>query len=180
MPGHRAVLAVTAFDTLGRGGGPPGAVTTAALLEAVAGHRRAGRRVVFTNGCFDVLHRGHVTYLEQAARLGDVLVVAVNSDASVGRLKGPHRPVNTAADRASVLSALRSVDHVIVFDEDTPIPLLELVRPQVYAKGGDYSAATLPEAAVMHRLGGEVHVLDYLPEHSTTETVRRIREWTAG
>jgi D-beta-D-heptose 7-phosphate kinase/D-beta-D-heptose 1-phosphate adenosyltransferase len=149
--------------------------STTELVRTVTEHRRAGRRIVFTNGCFDVLHSGHVTSLEQARELGDVLVVALNSDASVARLKGPGRPVNSAADRSTVIAALRSVDHVIVFDEDTPIPLLEQVCPDIYAKGGDYTAATLPEAPVVQRLGGQVHVLDYLPDHSTTTIMRRIR-----
>jgi len=149
---------------------------TDALIAAVAEHRRAGRRIVFTNGCFDVLHRGHVAYLERAKQLGDVLIVALNSDGSVTRLKGPERPVNPVADRASVIAALRCVDHVVVFEEDTPVRLLELVRPEVYAKGGDYTAAMLPETPVVRRLGGEVRVLDYLSDHSTSAIVRRIRD----
>jgi rfaE bifunctional protein nucleotidyltransferase chain/domain/rfaE bifunctional protein kinase chain/domain len=154
----------------------PAPLSASELVDAVAEHRAEGRRIVFTNGCFDVLHRGHVAYLEQARQLGDVLVVALNSDASVARLKGPDRPVNPAADRASVLSALRCVDHVVVFEEDTPIRLLELVRPEVYAKGGDYTPQMLPETPVVRRLGGEVRVLDYLSDHSTTAIVRRIRD----
>jgi rfaE bifunctional protein nucleotidyltransferase chain/domain/rfaE bifunctional protein kinase chain/domain len=154
----------------------PAPLSASELVEVVAEHRAEGRRIVFTNGCFDVLHRGHVAYLEQARQLGDVLVVALNSDASVARLKGPDRPVNPAADRASVLSALRCVDHVVVFEEDTPIRLLELVRPEVYAKGGDYTPQMLPETPVVRRLGGEVRVLDYLSDHSTTAIVRRIRD----
>jgi D-beta-D-heptose 7-phosphate kinase / D-beta-D-heptose 1-phosphate adenosyltransferase len=151
-------------------------LTREELVEVVAEHRRAGRRIVFTNGCFDVLHRGHVAYLEQARQLGDVLIVALNSDCSVARLKGPDRPVNPEEDRASVLSALRCVDHVVIFSEDTPINLIELVRPEVYAKGGDYTPQMLPETPVVRRLGGEVRVLDYLSDHSTSAIVRRIRE----
>jgi rfaE bifunctional protein nucleotidyltransferase chain/domain/rfaE bifunctional protein kinase chain/domain len=153
----------------------PAPLTAAELADVVAEHHRAGRRVVFTNGCFDVLHRGHVAYLEQARRLGDVLVVALNSDASVARLKGPDRPVNPVTDRASVVAALRCVDHVVVFDEDTPISLIEQLRPEVYAKGGDYTPQMLPETPVVQRLGGEVRVLDYLSDHSTSAIVRRIR-----
>jgi D-beta-D-heptose 7-phosphate kinase/D-beta-D-heptose 1-phosphate adenosyltransferase len=145
------------------------------LAKTVTEHRRAGRRIVFTNGCFDVLHSGHVTSLEQARELGDVLVVGLNSDASVARLKGPGRPVNSAADRVTVIAALRSVDHVIVFEGDSPIPLLELLRPDIYAKGGDYTPATLPETPVMQRLGGRVHILNYLPDRSTTTIMHRIR-----
>ena len=145
------------------------------LADAVAAHRAAGRRVVFTNGCFDVLHRGHITYLNEAKRLGDVLVVAVNSDDSVRRLKGPDRPVNTAQDRAAVLSALSCVDHVAVFDEDTPVALLKALRPQLYVKGGDYTESMLPEAPAVRAYGGEVRVLGYVADHSTTSVIRKIR-----
>ena len=151
------------------------ALEDAELARVVAEHRAAGRRIVFTNGCFDVLHRGHVGYLNQAKQLGDVLVVAVNSDPSVRRLKGPSRPVNSSVDRAAVLAALSCVDHVAVFDEDTPARLLELVRPDCYAKGGDYTPEMLPETPLVRRLGGEVHILDYLPDRSTTRIVERIR-----
>ncbi len=145
------------------------------LAAAVREHRRCGHRVVFTNGCFDVLHRGHVAYLRQARGLGDVLVVALNSDASVSRLKGPQRPVNTLADRAGVVGALDGVDLVTAFDADTPIGLIELLCPEVYAKGGDYTPQMLAETPVVERLGGRVRVLDYLSDHSTTAIVDRIR-----
>lgn len=155
------------------------ALSGAELARAVAEHRSAGRRIVFTNGCFDVLHRGHVAYLNQAKQLGDVLVVAVNSDDSVRRLKGPSRPVNEAVDRVAVLAALSCVDHVVVFDEPTPARLLELVRPDHYAKGGDYTPEMLPETPLVRRLGGQVHILDYLPDRSTTLIVDRIRAGTS-
>lgn len=145
------------------------------LAAAVAAHRAAGRRIVFTNGCFDVLHRGHIAYLNQAKRLGDVLVVAVNDDNSVRRLKGPGRPVNSAADRAAVLAALSCVDHVTTFGADTTAGLITRLRPDVYAKGGDYTAAMLPETPVVRACGGEVRILDYLPDRSTTSVINRIR-----
>ena len=145
------------------------------LERIVATHRAAGRRIVFTNGCFDVLHRGHTSYLRQARRLGDVLVVAVNGDASVRRLKGPGRPVNSASDRANVLAALECVDYVTVFDEDTPAALIRRLRPHVYAKGGDYTPEMLAETADVHAVGGEVAILDYVSDHSTTEIIGRIR-----
>jgi D-beta-D-heptose 7-phosphate kinase / D-beta-D-heptose 1-phosphate adenosyltransferase len=151
-----------------------GTVDAERLLRLVAEHRAAGRRVVFTNGCFDVLHRGHVAYLNQARRLGDVLVVALNSDAGVRRLKGPTRPVNPVADRAAVLSALSCVDHVTVFDEDTPVGLLGRLRPEVYVKGGDYTAQTLPEASTVTGYGGAVHIVDYVDGHSTTALIERM------
>lgn len=147
----------------------------ASLADAVAVHRAAGRRVVFTNGCFDVLHRGHVAYLNSAKEQGDVLVVGLNSDASVARLKGEGRPVNPVGDRAAVLSALSCVDHLAVFDGDTAADLLEVVRPDVYVKGGDYTAAMLPEAPLVERLGGEVRILDYLEDRSTSGLLARIR-----
>jgi D-beta-D-heptose 7-phosphate kinase / D-beta-D-heptose 1-phosphate adenosyltransferase len=145
------------------------------LARIVNEHRAAGRRIVFTNGCFDVLHRGHVSYLNQAKQLGDVLIVAVNDDASVRRLKGPDRPVNTTADRAAVLAGLSCVDHVIQFSEDTPASLILSLKPDVYAKGGDYTPEMLPETSVVQSFGGEVHILDYVPDHSTTAVIDRIR-----
>jgi D-beta-D-heptose 7-phosphate kinase/D-beta-D-heptose 1-phosphate adenosyltransferase len=145
------------------------------LARRVEQDRAAGRRVVVTNGCFDVLHRGHTTYLAQAAGLGDVLVVAINSDESVRRLKGPDRPINSETDRASVLAALSCVDYVTVFDSDTPIPLLTRLRPDVYTKGGDYTPDMLEEAEVVRGYGGEVLIMDYVSAHSTSAVVDRIR-----
>ncbi|MBF8187588.1 D-glycero-beta-D-manno-heptose 1-phosphate adenylyltransferase [Nonomuraea sp. K274] len=145
------------------------------LAQLLDEHRRRGERVVFTNGCFDVLHRGHVTYLEQAGRLGDVLVVAVNSDAGVARLKGPGRPVIPCEDRMSVLAALNDVDYVTEFDEDTPERLIRMIRPEVYVKGGDYTPEMLAEAPLVRSLGGEVRVLSYLPDRSTTAIIGRMR-----
>jgi rfaE bifunctional protein kinase chain/domain/rfaE bifunctional protein nucleotidyltransferase chain/domain len=145
------------------------------VAERIASHRSAGRRVVLTNGCFDVLHSGHVAYLNQAKQLGDVLVVGLNSDAGVRRLKGPGRPVNDVADRAAVVAALSCVDHVTVFDEDDANRLVELIRPDSYVKGGDYTAEMLPEAATVRRCGGEVRILDYVPERSTSAVIDRIR-----
>jgi rfaE bifunctional protein nucleotidyltransferase chain/domain/rfaE bifunctional protein kinase chain/domain len=155
--------------------GPPVLVDAAGLGRLVAGHRARGRRIVFTNGCFDVLHRGHVGYLAEASRLGDVLVVAVNSDESVRRLKGPDRPVNPVEDRAAVLAALACVDHVVVFEEDSPRELIELVRPDLYVKGGDYPPELIPEAELVRGLGGEVRVMAYLPDLSTSKLIERIR-----
>ena len=117
------------------------------LTRQLEAHRAEGHRIVLTNGCFDVLHRGHTRYLNQAKQLGDVLVVALNSDASVRRLKGDGRPINTATDRAAVIAALSCVDYVTVFEESTAVPLIEQLRPEVYAKGGDYSPEMLVETA---------------------------------
>lgn len=155
--------------------GRPAQVIGARELEAaVAAHRAAGRRTVFTNGCFDVLHRAHIASLEEAKRLGDVLIVAVNSDDSVHRLKGPGRPVNPAEDRAAVLASLECVDHVTVFDDDTPVELLRRLRPDLYVKGGDYSPEMLAEAPVVESYGGQVRTVRYVPGHSTTAVIERI------
>ncbi|WP_430647336.1 D-glycero-beta-D-manno-heptose 1-phosphate adenylyltransferase [Agromyces sp. GXS1127] len=145
------------------------------LAARIDRHRADGRRIVFTNGCFDVLHVGHTTYLRQAAELGDILVVGVNSDDSVRRLKGPDRPVNSAEDRAGLLAALEWVDYVAVFAEDTPIALIEQLRPDVYVKGGDYSPEMLPETPIVESYGGEVRLVDYVPDRSTTSLMHRIR-----
>jgi rfaE bifunctional protein nucleotidyltransferase chain/domain len=134
------------------------------------------RPLVLTNGVFDILHRGHVTYLEQARALGAALVVAVNSDSSVRQLgKGPDRPINPDADRAWVLAALQSVDLVTIFDEQVPLPVLELVRPDIYVKGGDYDMERIEEARLVRSWGGTALALPFVPGHSTTGTVNRLR-----
>jgi D-beta-D-heptose 7-phosphate kinase/D-beta-D-heptose 1-phosphate adenosyltransferase len=142
--------------------------------------RRAGKRVVFTNGCFDILHRGHVTLLSSAKALGDVLIVGLNSDESVRRLKGSTRPINCASDRARVLAALSCVDHIVEFPQDTPMKLIERARPDIYVKGADYTCKTLPEAPLVERLGGEVRLLPYLEHFSTTGIIARIGDREAA
>jgi rfaE bifunctional protein nucleotidyltransferase chain/domain len=142
------------------------------------GPRIAGapRPLVFTNGVFDVLHRGHVTYLAQARALGASLLVGVNSDASVRRLgKGPDRPVNPAEDRAALLAALGCVDLVTVFDEDTPYALIERVRPDILVKGGDYDMDRLSESALVRSWGGRVLAIPFIHARSTTATLNKIR-----
>jgi rfaE bifunctional protein nucleotidyltransferase chain/domain len=131
---------------------------------------------VFTNGVFDLLHRGHVECLQQARALGGSLIVGLNSDASVRQLhKGPERPLNPQADRAVVLAALESVSLVVLFDEATPLTLLDELQPEIYVKGGDYDVAHLPEAALMARWGGRALALPYLAGRSTTALVQRMR-----
>jgi D-beta-D-heptose 7-phosphate kinase/D-beta-D-heptose 1-phosphate adenosyltransferase len=147
----------------------------AALVAALATERAAGRRIVFTNGCFDVLHRGHTAYLKQAKALGDVLVVAVNDDDSTRRLKGPGRPVNPAADRAGVLAELTSVDYVTVFSSDTAEQLIAMIQPEIYAKGGDYVAEMLVETPIVESYGGQVRVVDYVSPHSSSDRLARAR-----
>lgn len=137
---------------------------------------RMVRPVVFTNGVFDVLHRGHVTYLAQARALGASLVVGLNSDASVRRLgKGADRPINTSADRAALLAALEAVDVVVVFDQDTPYELLQILRPDVLVKGGDYDMEQLPETPLVRSWGGRAEAIPILFERSTSKTLQRIR-----
>ena len=144
------------------------------LALRVARDRAAGRRIVFTNGCFDILHRGHVAYLSEAKQAGDVLIVAINSDEGIRQLKGADRPINEVADRAAVVGALSCVDYVTVFDGETPVPLIERLRPDIYVKGGDYTPEMLTEAPVVRSYGGEVRILSYVAQHSTTETIQRI------
>ena len=134
------------------------------------------RPLVFTNGVFDVLHRGHVSYLAQARELGAALVVALNTDASARRLgKGPDRPLNAQADRAAVMAALGAVDLVTFFDEDTPVELLSELRPDIYVKGGDYDMATLAETRLVQGWGGRAVAIPFVDGYSTTSLVRRIR-----
>ncbi|VTU02534.1 adp-heptose synthase : Protein RfaE, domain II OS=Selenomonas sp. oral taxon 892 str. F0426 GN=HMPREF1992_01915 PE=4 SV=1: CTP_transf_2 [Gemmataceae bacterium] len=145
--------------------------------------RAAGKVVVWTNGCFDLLHAGHARLLTAARALGDVLVVGVNSDASVRRLKGPHRPVLPEAERAELVASLQCVDHVVVFDEDTPEACIERLRPHVHCKGADYApphGKLVPEAALIESNGGRVAFLPLLEGISTTELVRRIQALPPG
>lgn len=147
--------------------------TPGALPERLA---RLPRPVVFTNGVFDLLHRGHVTYLAEARALGASLVLGLNSDRSARGLgKGPDRPLNGEADRACVLAALESVDLVVLFDEPTPVALLQRVRPDVYVKGGDYDIEALEETRLVRSWGGEARALPFVGGYSTTALVRRIR-----
>jgi D-beta-D-heptose 7-phosphate kinase/D-beta-D-heptose 1-phosphate adenosyltransferase len=143
-----------------------------ALVQEAKAH---GETVVMTNGCFDILHAGHVTYLEEAARLGDRLIVAVNDDASVKRLKGPERPVNTQAKRMRVLAALDCVDWVVGFDEDTPTRLICRVVPDILVKGGDNEPDKIPGGECVRAAGGRVEVMSYVDNVSTTGIIGAIR-----
>ncbi len=181
-----AAAVASAGDFVARGGASswdaeaarePNVVADDGVSALLARVRVAGGTVVATGGCFDLLHAGHVATLRAARGLGDCLVVCINSDDSVRRLKGPTRPLVTAADRARVLEALEFVDAVVVFEEDTPAQVLDRLRPDVWAKGGDYAGADLPEAAVLRQWGGQAVVLPYLDGHSTTALVQRSRVW---
>jgi D-beta-D-heptose 7-phosphate kinase / D-beta-D-heptose 1-phosphate adenosyltransferase len=147
-----------------------------ARLEA---YRRKGKKIVFTNGCFDILHSGHIQYLNQAKTLGDVLVIGINTDPGVRRLKGPNRPINKLEDRAQVLSALSCVDHIIPFDEEIPYSLINLIKPDIFAKGGDYNREMLPEADLVEKLGGQIRILPYMENHSTSGIIERISKMVA-
>ena len=150
---------------------------TLAEASALAARLRAeGKRIVLANGCFDLLHVGHVRYLEAARRLGDVLFVGVNADAAVTRLKGPGRPLLPVAERAELVGALRGVDHVVVFDDDTAEGLVAAIRPHVHAKGTDYTADRVPEAAAVRAAGGEVAIVGDAKHHATRDLVARIVE----
>ena len=153
-----------------------GVLSAADTLAELEGLRAAGKRIVMTNGCFDLIHPGHIHYLQQAADLGDVLVVAVNDDDSVRRLKGPSRPLNSVADRMAVLSALQAVDYVVSFGEDTPASLIETIAPDVLVKGGDYTVEQIAGHESVLARGGDVIILDFVPGHSTTSLIERMGE----
>ena len=146
------------------------------VQRAVNVWRMKGDRIVFTNGCFDILHRGHVEYLQEAAALGDRLIIGVNSDASVRRLgKAPDRPLNYEVSRAKVLCALRLVDAVIIFDQDTPLELIQAIGPDILVKGGDWTEDRIVGADIVKARGGEVRSLKLVDGFSTTALVERIR-----
>jgi rfaE bifunctional protein nucleotidyltransferase chain/domain len=149
-------------------------VTREDLLRRVRDHRAAGRTIAFANGAFDLLHVGHVRYLESAAHEGDVLVVAVNDDASVRALKGEGRPIMKDADRAELVAALRCVDHVVIFPESTVGPLLEALRPDVHCKGTDYTIDSVPERAIVLAYGGRTAIVGDPKDHSTRDLLARI------
>lgn len=135
-----------------------------------------GKKIVFTNGCFDILHKGHVTYLAEARKLGDILIVGVNSDASVKRLKGPERPINNEQDRAFVLSQLKSVDFTEIFTEDTPLNLILKIKPQVLVKGGDWKIDQIVGGKEVIAAGGDVFSLNFVDGYSTTSIINKIQD----
>jgi D-beta-D-heptose 7-phosphate kinase/D-beta-D-heptose 1-phosphate adenosyltransferase len=145
------------------------------IIDAIKSEQLKGKKIVFTNGCFDILHRGHVTYLNQARDLGDLLIVGINSDESVKRLKGPERPVNMLEDRAYVLSALKSVDYVIPFEEDTPLNLINLIMPDILVKGGDYTIDRIIGAQEVLANGGKVEIIPFVPGKSTSAIIDTIK-----
>lgn len=142
--------------------------------------RREGKRLVLANGCFDLLHVGHVRYLEGARRLGDVLLVGINSDRSVARLKGPGRPIMTADERAELVGSLAAVDGVVIFDEDTADALVRALRPTVHAKGTDYTTESVPEGAAVRETGGRVAIAGDAKQHATRDLIRLIADRFGG
>jgi len=146
-------------------------------LSAISAQaRKAGRVVVFTNGCFDLVHRGHIHLLRQAKALGDILIVGLNSDVSVKTIKGPDRPIMPEADRIELIAALEMVDYVVVYSEPDPYRIIAAIKPNVLVKGGDWSADKIIGADVVEQNGGRVAVVPYLPEFSTTQIIERIRK----
>ena len=135
-----------------------------------------GKKIVFTNGCFDILHVGHVRYLKEAKALGDILILGLNSDCSVKSLKGSNRPINNEIDRAEVLSALKAIDYVVIFDEKTAENIVGEVKPDIYAKGGDYSIDTLPEAKIVAEHGGKTVLLQLVDGKSSTNIINKCKE----
>ncbi len=144
------------------------------LMQAIRGERAAGRRIALANGCFDVLHVGHIRYLEAAKREADVLVVAINDDSSVRALKGEGRPILAAVDRAELVAALRAVDYVVTFPETTVARLLERLRPDVHCKGTDYTADSVPERETVRAYGGRVAIVGDAKGHSTKDLIRKV------
>lgn len=144
-------------------------------IPAVIEAARAGKKVVFTNGCFDLLHIGHVRYLQEARSLGDILVVGLNTDASVKRLKGPARPIQSESDRAQILAALACVDFTVLFDEDTPENLIREIRPDILVKGGDWKIEQIAGGAFVKSIGGEVRSLQFIEGRSTTSIIEKSR-----
>lgn len=138
--------------------------------------KEQGKKIVFTNGCFDILHIGHISYLENAKKQGDILIVGVNSDESTRRLKGPTRPINSEKDRACMLSALKAVDYTVIFEEDTPEDLIAYLKPSIHVKGGDYKKEDLPETKIVEAYGGKVVILNFVEGKSTTNIINKINK----
>ena len=148
----------------------------ATAKDLVLKWKREGKKVVFTNGCFDILHLGHVDYLERARALGNCLVLGLNTDSSVGRFKGPNRPIQDQNSRAHVLASLQFIDLVVFFDEDTPQNLISELLPDILVKGSDYLAENIVGADVVKRNGGEVKTIDFVPGYSTTRIIEKIKK----
>lgn len=146
------------------------------LFEILKELKKQGKKIVFTNGCFDIIHKGHIALLNKAREAGDVLIVGVNNDNSIRKLKGPERPINNLEDRIAVLAGLQSVDYLIAFEEESPVELIKDVHPNVFVKGGNYTEYSIPEAALLKKLGCQLKIVPYIEEHSTTHIINKIRD----
>ena len=146
------------------------------LQDLLSRLKSENKTIVTTNGCFDILHVGHVRYLKESAKYGDVLIIGLNSDSSVKRLKGESRPINNESDRAELLSELAFVDYVVIFEEDSPVELLDEIKPDIYTKGADYTLDTLPEAKTVLKNGGKVEFINLVEGKSTTNVIKKIEE----
>ncbi len=153
----------------------PRVLNSVTLETAVKAYRSADKKIVFTNGCFDLLHIGHITYLEEARKLGDVLIVGINTDDSVKRLKGPSRPIQNESDRCRILAALKAVDHTILFSEDTPLNLIKNVKPDVLVKGGDWKPEQIVGSEFVLAHGGSVLSLNFVDGKSTSSLIEKSR-----
>ncbi len=145
------------------------------LKEKCSELKSKAKKIVFTNGCFDIIHSGHIYYLNEAKKLGDVLIIGLNSDSSVKRLKGSERPINNESDRALILDSLKFVDYVTIFDEDTPYNLIDLIKPDILVKGGDYIADEVVGADIVRENGGQVVIIPYVQGKSTTGIIEKIK-----
>ncbi len=146
------------------------------IVKLAKNLKKQNKKIVFTNGCFDILHVGHVEYLKKSACFGDVLIVGLNSDSSVKKLKGENRPINSENDRAAVLAELKSVDYVCIFNEDTPEKLIDEIKPDIYTKGADYTLETLKEKDVILKNGIRVEFIEFVKGKSTTNTIKAIKK----
>jgi D-beta-D-heptose 7-phosphate kinase/D-beta-D-heptose 1-phosphate adenosyltransferase len=151
-------------------------LTTEELSAIVKDLRKHGKKIVFTNGCFDIIHKGHISLLNKAREAGDVLIVGVNSDDSIKQLKGAERPINNLEDRLTVLAGLQSVDYLIAFEDQSPVQLIKAVHPDVFVKGGNYTENTIPEGGLLKKINCDVKIVPYKEEHATTQIINRIRD----
>ncbi len=146
------------------------------IISAINTDRKDSKKIVFTNGCFDILHVGHIRYLSEAKSLGDILVIGINSDKSVKELKGPSRPINSLSDRALILSELRYVDYVVSFEEQTPLELIKIIMPDILVKGGDYTVETVVGSSEVIHSGGQVKLLQFHEGYSSTNYIDKIKK----
>ena len=144
------------------------------LTQIIADLRKQGKSIVTTNGCFDIVHTGHIAYLTEAASFGDVLIVGINSDKSVQQLKGPTRPLQKEHDRTYIISSLKMVDYAFIFEEKDPIAFLSVIKPDIHVKGGDYTPESLPERSIVEENGGKIAIVSFVDGYSTTSIVKKM------